>query len=347
MNCANCGKEVNEGKKFCSGCGTPVFEQAPVEEGTMQTAYQAPVAQQAPVSAQQTVAVAEEINEAPVGLTKKKKGGALKGMLAVLCCVAMFIFMFAGAIVMTVRSAIKSENVKAVVAGVDTAMMEEMLDEFSDESINDEESREIINEIVEESSIPKAFGEKLGEYGDYIRGGKKPGVITKKDIVKIFKQNGNVSELMFDLKSYDDETERYERFFEEAVEPELDKIYDDDMFNRVLDIARLALSIWSVVALAMLALVFAFLLFRTRVKKLGTLSWAGITCIVTGGIYILTFTAGHIITYTSILGGNMRNILSILLKNITLDAVIIGGSVLVAGVLMVLIRMLITKLKKA
>lgn len=359
MTCANCGKEISSDDRFCSNCGTrvvvqePIAEESPVQvqaEEQVQESVQAEnaIVQQDTEPVQQAVAVAEEIKETLAAPTEKKKGGFFKGLLATLCCVAIFVFMFVGMLVITARSTVKSENVEAVVDDIDTSMMKEVFYTFADDSFSSESTREIIDEIVRKSSIPKAIGEKLGEYGDYVRGGKKPKEITEKDVVKILKQNRNVSELMFDLSIYEyNETERYEKFFEEDVEPELDKIYSDDAFDSAVTIARIALSVWTVIALALLAFVFAFLLFKTRAKKLETLSWAGITCIVMGGLYILGFAAGYIITFTELLDEGINGILSVVLKNITIDAVIIGGVVLVAGILMLVVKKVVRKLKKA
>ncbi len=334
MNCSNCGKEINKDSTYCGVCGTPTIA-AQNEETQLLSETKSPNDATAVICKKvPTEEVQSEVKKDNIGQT----------ILATFCSVAIFIAMLLGMFVLTVRSTIGTENIKSVVNEIDSSLLKQLVNEYAPE--NDCESKRnkaLIKEVTSDSTIPKFIAEKIGEYGDYIKGGEKPDEIKKNEVVKLLNKNRNVSELMFDLSRYDRETERYENFYDYSVEPVLDDFYSNSTVDKIISMSRIFFSIWSFIILAIMTLAFAFILFKTREKKASALSWAGFTCTVTGVIYLLLFVIGFVITWTELLGEGTRGLLGILLESIAPDVLTIGGVILVVGIAMILVKRFLLK----
>lgn len=77
MFCSNCGKQIEDGAAFCSGCGTSLNSQPQPNVQTPPPVYQQPITQQ-PV---------QQINQQPATAKSATKKGRTIGIVLLVCFV--------------------------------------------------------------------------------------------------------------------------------------------------------------------------------------------------------------------------------------------------------------------
>lgn len=382
MFCPGCGKILSDVVKFCGACGTPVNNAAAefVESIENQTAQE--VAEQISdlaadtqtpvvVAEQQCEACEEQMpqlaaeqpeqtckepqTETPVPdaeKTPEKRGdGVLKGILASVLCVLVFVFMTSCIGLLTARFTIASENVKEIVDDLNYTTVEDLVTELN--IVNDYEVKEykdVLKETFSKSTIPGFIGEKLGEYGDYLLGGSKPEKVVFKDVSRLFEKNRNVADMFFNFDDEDngsDRNRRYERYYEKSIEPALNEFYDNSNVNKVVNVLRIVLSIWIFIGIAAITAALIAALIKLKVRNGRFLGWLGWTFTVCGGLHLLTYVAALVARlFIGKLGEGTKELIGIVLGSIAVPVVIIGGVILLAGIVMIIIKKLISKKAK-
>lgn len=112
MNCSFCGKEIEQGSKFCNGCGAPVPQeeiktevQYAVDAGNAGTDYQENAEMIKPIP---NVNVPK-----PDGIGKSNASAIVLLILSIICCCVSGIFsmiIFIAAAILAIVSLVKSKN---------------------------------------------------------------------------------------------------------------------------------------------------------------------------------------------------------------------------------------------
>ena len=287
---------------------------------------------------------AESADDVP----EKKGKRVLKGMLASVYCVLIFMFLAIGSGLLTARFVFSSNNIKSIVNEVDSSMADNLLKEHI-AGYDSESNKEVINEVFSESTIPEFIGAKVGAYGDYILGGKKPAEIAYKDIVSLFEENENVAVMFFGFEPGDNRDMRYERYYDVSIKPILEKFYGNEKINNVMGVSRIVLSIWILIGVALIVAALIFVLIRLKLKKGKFLNWLGWTFTVTGALYLVAYVTAVIVRMfldSTGVGTGTKELIGVVLGSIALEVIIIGGVMLLVGILMLVIKKLMSKKAK-
>lgn len=360
MICKNCGNEISANAKFCGICGTSAKASDTSPEQAITEVLSESIPNQCNTAVSSVQVVETPLAESPVNEQKtsldtsaKNKGGFWNGVLAAVCCFFIFLFLVTDASILTARFAVTPDNIEQISDSLDAKAAENILDEFAFVSTYESgEDESLLEEIFEESSIPDFVTEKVSEYGEYMLGGKRPEEVTRDDVVTLLERNSNVLRLLINGPKYSysyvaPAKSDLEGFFNINIKPLLNILYDGHEVDVFFSVSRIVLSIWTVIGFALIVLLLAFLLIKTRIKKINSLNWLGYTCIASGAPFILALIAMFIVKLSlpwSFAG--TKEILGILLESLGAEVLIIGASLVVSGVLMVVIRAIINKISK-
>jgi len=352
MFCRNCGRELSENAKFCDGCGTAqaassVLNKKPVTEMTGGKA-QMPINEAEKVITKETVktmSVARPIAKRPIvsagAVNRKSNGDILRTIAAALCCVFIFMFLLSGAGVLTAREAVSPGNIKDTFDAIDSTLMEDVVEDNGIVEAADPDNNDaLIETIVLESTIPDFVEKKMCEYGKYILGGSNPGRIENEEVVKLLVDNENVADYLFSAYNKPYLELRCKRYVKQQIEPHLKDFY----FYTSLETARVFLSLWFIVAFAVLTALLIILLIKIKKCKASVLNWLGYTFIAAGGVYLLTFVTRPLITVLLDIKTSTKGVINALFGCLWTEVLLIGGVILVTGVLMVFARKIISRI---
>lgn len=318
MICKQCNAQLEENTRFCTKCGYTTEE----NESDFQM----------------KVDNTEE---------KKAKSGNkfVRGLLSVLCCIMIFILSFATLTVFTARNSISEERVEQMLDDVDVrSIADNAIDPDSYYEIN---SREI-EKIYNKTSIKDYVEDVAEEYSNYLLGGRKPrGIDGEKVIELIFYENQMEIERITGEELDEEDYDAAYDFFVENGEENLGVFSSEIRTNNALNIARMLLSIYVIIALIVLSLLFVFLLLKVRKYRLDSLVWLSaplmLTALVFGTLATIKPIAFAVLNGSEpiiieVVGLFMNNILGTVLINSTL--------VLLTAIVLIGVFVAVRKIKK-
>jgi len=308
----------------------------------------APVAQ-ATVVAEAVVPTPAVAPEKPV----KKEKKFVRGLLSVLCCIMIFVFTTVTMTVFVARQSISENRIEKVFDSIDIEKIEEMsLGDEDEGSIGDlfeggngELSGKQKNKLFHKTGIKDFVVGVTVEYANYILGGDEPEGVEAEDIVDLIEENRREIEKITDVKIDSRMLADIEDYFEDEGEDILGFASAEVRTNDAIDGVRIAISIYVLIGLAVLTLLFVFLLLKARKFRLDSLIWISVPLIISGVVLALTLAVKPIILSVGGFENGVDTIVEIILDNILgavlLDSVII----LLLGAILITTYVLVKKIK--
>lgn len=244
MFCNKCGKEVNDGVKFCPYCGSsiesnpvaaPVVESQPVVEAEPAVEPQ-PVVQPEPVVQPQPVIQPQQyVEPQQVSVKKKSHVGLIIGIIIAVLLLAgggvlMYFLMFSPSAKM--KKAIDSKDIEAVIENFDNVSDEDIISDaqkFADEYTEDMYKKfqdgdvefKEIKDLV--TSLGKSVMADDKDYSDYVEKVKNLNSSKEafKDAEELYKKEDYVNALSSYEKVISDDKENYsdaKKKIEECIE---------------------------------------------------------------------------------------------------------------------------------
>ena len=319
MVCKQCGAQIPDDAKFCTSCGC---------------AYESVAPQQ-----QEPVAVPDVIT-----CPKKKENKFVKAFLSILCCIVIFIFSFSALTIMTARDSISDDKIESFLDDVD---IESIVGNTSfDGLLSQELSSKDIAKIYRKTTIKDYVQDVTQDYAGYLLGGSKPDGVEADDIISLMEENEYVIEEIIGDSITDADYEATYKFFDEDGEENLGVLSSEVRTNDALDIVRMIISVYVIIALVALAILFIVLLFKSRRWNSDSLVWVASSFIVSAVVFIvlgavkpvvLSLISGFDSIIVELVSGFMSNILGTVLIN--------SSILIVVAVVLILINVLIKKIK--
>jgi len=279
----------------------------------------APVAQ-ATVVAEAVVPTPAVAPEKPV----KKEKKFVRGLLSVLCCIMIFVFTTVTMTVFVARQSISENRIEKVFDSIDIEKIEEMsLGDEDEGSIGDlfeggngELSGKQKNKLFHKTGIKDFVVGVTVEYANYILGGDEPEGVEAEDIVDLIEENRREIEKITDVKIDSRMLADIEDYFEDEGEDILGFASAEVRTNDAIDGVRIAISIYVLIGLAVLTLLFVFLLLKARKFRLDSLIWISVPLIISGVVLALTLAVKPIILSVGGFENGVDTIVEIILDNI-------------------------------
>ena len=190
------------------------------------------------------------------------------------------------------------------------------------------------------------YEETVIDYTDYILGGKTPKGIDADDVKELVAENRHEIYRIcgYEVKSKDFEI--IEEFFGDDGEENLGVLSSQVRTNWITDVAQVMFSVFAIALFGVLALLFFVLMFKVRKWRANTLSWGGVTCIVTSVVFMALLTVRPIISLMLPDNTIVTSIVGAYLDSIILPVLTLGSIVVFAGIIMIVISVIIKKIKK-
>jgi len=314
MICKQCNAQIPDGEKVCGVCGWEIEEQealvteeiqepeavetAEVAEEKTEQIQQAP---EEPAQDSEIPEVAEPVQEQPVQTAvlveepavvsetvedikvpeekvKGKKGKIfLRGFLSVLCCIMIFVLATAMISVFAVRDSLKQENIDQILDKTDIGKIiameehEEMLGSFTAEEVEN---------LYYDTRIGEYIDNTIYDYADYLRGGDVPKGISADEILNIMSEDAFEIEKALGRYPEASEYDAIQEYIGENGKENLGFLSEDVRTNNLLKTIRACLSIYTVIGLGVLILLFVFLMLKARKFRLDTLCWTAVPLIL-------------------------------------------------------------------
>lgn len=213
---------------------------------------------------------------------KEKKGKKfLRGFLSTLCCIMIFVLTTAMLSVLIVRESLKQENVDKMLNGVDLG---ELITLEKDQLIVGSFTEEEFEELYYETKVGAYIDNTIYEYAEYLRGGDVPKGISADKVLEIFGEESSEIEKAIGRYPEPYEYEAIQKYLGENGKENLGFLSEDVRTNDLLKTIRTCLSIYVVIALGVLILLFVFLLLKARKFRLDSLVWTSVPVIVSSVI---------------------------------------------------------------
>ncbi len=307
MNCSKCGTQLPKGVKFCNVCGSEIVKKE--KSGT-----------------------------------KKSGNKFVKGLLSVLCCILIFVMALSAITLASLRESLEEEKIESLIDNIDIDEVVKHVDvnEFVRSDITSKE----IAKIYKKGNFDKFVKSTLEDYAEYILGGDTPDGVSGEDVVSLVQDNHY---LIAEVSGYELTKRDYEgiqNYFDENGEDDLGFLSSEVRTDGILKTVRVLGSVHILIALIVIALLFAVLLLKIR-KSYDITIWTGITLIISAVLFGVFGAIRPIVL--GILSGcediviegvrlYMSNILSTVLKNTVITILV--------GVILICVYVLIKKFKK-
>ncbi len=352
--------------EVAAACQEPVYEapvqeepvyQAPVQE---EPVYYPPVYQEAP---EFTYTPPAEVPQKPEKVRRfpKKPRSILKTVLVVLLCVLTFIFSTATVMSLCLRSTITAENVIELIRSVE-------LDEIEADTIITDEDTEgdlidwLRGELVKrggvweklsakeleeyvETTVRPFLEEEVEEFVEALITGKGDAEITTEEIRELLLDSTDVLEdygVELSVEDVDNLVSWVDSF---GISDYASTKYLEKEYGEILDVVRLALSWLAVAVFGALTLLFLVLIWVTNKCWIRNLNTTGILAVAVGGMFgsftLIDLLAPNLLL--TICGG--IDLLYTLVSLVISSGTIVILSVLGAGVVLLLIKALLSSIK--
>lgn len=282
----------------------------------------------------------ELINE----VHEKKEGRALKRFLSVIVCIFLFVTSFMTVTVMTVRSVMNENTIYRIVKYVD---VEDVVESGALGSmIDDDIKHDDIKEIYEDGTFKNYVNNLMKDYAGYILTGEEPKGIRYKDVKNLVKEN---EELIYEVtgkKVTERDYKEINEYFDKGAKNDLGFLMSDIEENTYVNIFRMSVSVFSMVALIVISLMFVVLLFVMRKYKTKGLLWNGITLALSS----VAFMISAFVVPMMINGGNnavMNIVKDVFEHHIAVKFYINGAIMLFTNIMLIAVYVVIRMIKNA
>lgn len=295
-----------------------------------------------------------------------KKRGVLRTIVAVPLCILVFLFATMSLVVWDAASLLDSENlakavtdtvenidlteIKAVdvlgdsmeVEDQDASIVEWAITEIAKTSEGTiEVSKKDVEKFLKESTIPAFLNETVASYADALLGDGEDAGVTKKELTKLFEENAELAEEVFDVQIGDEEIEYFvdsleENGIMEMLEPgTIEKTMKNEMgetFSILKNVSKYTMLLF-VLLVALTVLFIVLLSANNRWNMLRTSGDVGILLTILGVVTTAVALSGTFIGDILPLGEMVVSVMESFLMSTLVPALITLG----AGVLLILV----------
>lgn len=258
MICKNCGTQMPDNAKFCTNCGC-VLEIAPTND----------------------------IQPTEKAAKNDRKPNTF---LSILCCVLIFIFAFSTLVVFTARHSLDSDNIERFMYNVDVESIAGKLD-LDDELLSDDPK--VIKKLYNKTFIGDFVEDYIEDYAEYILGEERFEEINVGEVIEnIQNERYHIEQIIRTPLKNEDIAYIYDTLDYEVEEGVLSR---DVLAGSDVSLFRTFLSVYIAVLLALLTLLFIFLLLKSRRFNAGSMVWTAIPLLFASLIFAVVFTIKPII----------------------------------------------------
>lgn len=218
--------------------------------------------------------------------------------------------------------------------------------------LKDSIKEEDVKKIIKETNIQNYISEKFAGYADYITTGKDCDDISSKDIVNLIDENKDAIEKIIDKDITSGNLDNLENYLDENASEVIDSLSIKNVEKSIdkSNVPEFIYKKWfwivSLIGLGILTALFAFFIFKINKNTAGSIVVLGSAFIASGAL-LLVSSLSFLIFKSSILDGigNIKDIADKIMTVLLLRVVIYGAITFVIGLLAVVIKKLVYKLK--